>query len=157
MIFELAYIKLKDFIDFKKLEEFGFQEDPANCEPGDHHYHMNNYFIQIDDHFRITVNMIDRHIDVLCLAEEKSLYNIFNLKPLFDLIASDLVEVVDDTKDKLESQKVMDKEESLYTVMDLLIKQNERTIDSISIYGDYEKKEKEIHVKLINQHLIDQE
>lgn len=87
------FIKLKDGIDFAKLLEFGFMEDEVNCEKGDHYYHLNNYYIQIDD-FRITVNMLDRHIDILCLASEKRLYNMFNLKSLYQLVSNNMVELI---------------------------------------------------------------
>ena len=86
-------IKLKKDVDFKQLIAFGFEEDSANCEPGDHYYHLNNYYAQVGRNFRITVNMLDGHIDVLCLANESGLHNIFNIKPLFDLLTSGLVEV----------------------------------------------------------------
>lgn len=86
------YIKLKDDIEFKKLKKYGFFEDEVNCEEGDHYYHLNNYYIEIGN-FRITVNMIDRHIDILCLSNETGVHNIFNLKPLYDLIVNNMVEV----------------------------------------------------------------
>jgi len=88
----MGFIKLKDDIDFGKLEALGFIEDPANCEPGDTYYHLNNYYLQIGD-FRITVSTISRHIDILCLVREVGLHNIFNLKPLYDLISSGMVEL----------------------------------------------------------------
>ena len=85
-------IKLKNDIDFTKLITFGFTEDPANCEPGDTYYHGNNFYKQIGD-FRITVNIHSRRIDMLCLAKETGLHNIYNLKPLYDLISSGMIEV----------------------------------------------------------------
>jgi len=88
----MDFIKLKDDINFKELFKFGFVEDPTNCEYGDTYYHLNNYYLQIGD-FRITVNTISRHIDILCLAKEKGLHNIFNLKPLYGLISNDMVEL----------------------------------------------------------------
>ena len=87
------FIKLKDGVGFNKLIEYGFEEDPVNCKKGDTYYHLNNYYIQVNDTFRITVNMLDRHIDILCLVNESGLYNIFNLKPLYQLITNGLVEV----------------------------------------------------------------
>lgn len=90
----MKFIKLKDDVDFKILKTFGFQEDEANCEFGDSYYHLNNYYIQVNKDFRITVNTNNRHIDILCLAEEHGLYNIFNLKPLYDLISIGITEVV---------------------------------------------------------------
>jgi len=85
-------IKLKNDIDFTELDKFGFMEDPTNCEPGDHYYHLNNYYNQIGD-FRITVNTHSRRIDILCLARKAELYNIYNLKPLYDLISGGMVVV----------------------------------------------------------------
>lgn len=91
------FIKLKDGIDFKELVKYGFEEDPVNCEKGDTYYHLNNYYIEIGD-FRITVNILDRHIDILCLVSEGGLYNIFNLKPLYQLIIDDMVEIFSKSK-----------------------------------------------------------
>ena len=85
-------IKLKDNIDLNLLKEFGFQKDINNCESGDHYYHLNNYFIEIGN-FRITVNTVYRNIDILCLAKDAELYNIGNLKPLYELISKDMVEL----------------------------------------------------------------
>jgi hypothetical protein len=90
---DMEHIRLKKEVDFKKLIEFGFEEDQANCEIGDHYYHLNNYFVQVGKEFRVTVNILDRHIDVLCLASEPGLHNMFNIKPLYDLLSSGLVEV----------------------------------------------------------------
>lgn len=86
-------IKLKKEVDFKELIQFGFEEDPSNCDAGDHYYYMNNYYVQVGKDFRVTINMHDRHIDVLCLASEPGLHNMFNIKPLYDLLSSGLVEV----------------------------------------------------------------
>lgn len=89
----MEFMRLKEDVEFKNLVDFGFEEDPANCEKGDHYYHLNNYYTQVGKDFRVTVNMIDRHIDVLCLAKESGLHNMFNVKPLFDLFSNGLVEV----------------------------------------------------------------
>lgn len=89
----MEFIRLKDDVDFGKLNEFGFEEDSANCEKGDHYYHLNNYYIQVGKDFRVTVNMLDRHIDILCLTSETGLHNMFNIKPLYDLISFGLTEV----------------------------------------------------------------
>lgn len=88
----MEFVKLKDDVDFEKLKEFGFEEDPNNCEVGDHYYHLNNYYIQVGEDFRVTVNMLNRCIDVLCLPKVTSVYNMFNVTPLFDLMTSGLVE-----------------------------------------------------------------
>jgi len=89
------YIKLKDNINLNKLAQYGFIEDPTNCEhPEDHYYHLNNWFCQINNEFRITVNTNNRHIDILCYVEETGLFNIFNLKPLYNLIKDNMVESI---------------------------------------------------------------
>lgn len=88
------YLKLKEDVPFSELEKYGFEKDATNCEdPEDHYYWLNNYYAQVHDDFRITVNMNERSIDVLCLCEETGLHNISNLKPLYDLIINNLVEV----------------------------------------------------------------
>lgn len=89
----MDYIKLKDDVPFHILTRFGFEEDSANCEPGDHYYHLNNYYIQINNEFRITVYMTNRCIDILCLPSDTCVHNIYNIKPLFDLISNGLVEI----------------------------------------------------------------
>lgn len=87
------FIKLKDSVNIDELTKFRFNKDPANCEDEeDHYYWLNNYFYDMDE-WRITVNTVDRHIDILCLCKESGLHNIFNLKPLFDLISNNMVEV----------------------------------------------------------------
>lgn len=88
-------IRLKDSVPFQKLIELGFVEDPVNCEEGDHYY-LNNYYFSVTEEFRITVNLLSRHIDVLCLPKDTGLHNMFNLKPLHDLLINGLVEVVED-------------------------------------------------------------
>lgn len=87
-------VKLKKGIGLDKLFAFGFEEDQANCEKGDTYYHLNNYYVQKGD-FRITVSTISGHVDILCLAKESGLYNMFDLTPLFDLMTSGLVEIED--------------------------------------------------------------
>jgi hypothetical protein len=90
---DIGTVKLKDIKDLTKLTEYGFIEDPANCEVGDHYYHSNNYYLWVNGDFRITVNTHDGHVDVLCLADESGLYTMFYLKPLYDLFASGLIEI----------------------------------------------------------------
>jgi hypothetical protein len=90
----MEFVKLKDEVNFEKLTDFGFVEDDSNCEKGDVYYHLNNYYVQAGKDFRVTVNILDRHIDVLCLAQETGVHNIFNVKPLFELLTSGLVEIV---------------------------------------------------------------
>ena len=86
-------IKLKDDVDFEKLKELGFEPDPANCDhPADHYYHLNNYYAAVGENFRVTVNTVNRSVDVLCLAGSAGLHNMANIKPLFDLLSSGLVE-----------------------------------------------------------------
>lgn len=100
-------VRLKKDVPFKTLKEYGFVEDDANCEPGDHYYHGNNYYLEKGD-FRITVNMHDRHIDILCLAKETGVHNIFEVKPLFDLFTSGLVEVPNLENDQKENVQEKD-------------------------------------------------
>ncbi len=89
------FVRLKKEVDIETLSNYGFIKDPANCEDeGDTYYHLNNYYLQIGSDFRITVNTIDRHIDILCLAKESVLYNMFNLKPLFILFETGYVELI---------------------------------------------------------------
>lgn len=89
----MYFIKLKDNIQFNELEKFGFEEDTVNCEQGDYYYYLNNYYAQIDKEFRISINMHSRYIELLCLPSDLSVHNIYNLKPLVDLIINDLVEI----------------------------------------------------------------
>lgn len=89
------FVRLKKEVNIKVLHNYGFIKDPANCEDeGDTYYHLNNYYLQTGDNFRITVNTFDGHIDILCLAHESVLYNMFNLEPLFELFEAGYVELV---------------------------------------------------------------
>lgn len=88
-------VRLKKGINIEALRNYGFIEDPQNCEDeGDTYYHLNNYFLQLGSDFRITVSTNDGHIDILCLAKESALHNVFNLSPLFELFEAGYVEFV---------------------------------------------------------------
>lgn len=88
-------IKLKDEISLELLKSYGFAPDQANCEhPEDRYYYLNNYYKQINKNFRVTINAIDRHIDILCLPDDTVVHNIYNVSVLYNLIADGLTEVV---------------------------------------------------------------
>ena len=83
---------IKNSIEFNQLTKYGFTEDPANCECSeDHYYHLNNWFWSYKD-FRITVNTLNRSLDILCLAKDRELYNIYNFDVLYKLFEDGLVE-----------------------------------------------------------------
>lgn len=86
-------MKLKDNIPLERLSDYGFIKDPVNCDhPEDTYYHLNNYYIQIHDNFRITVNMFSKRIEILCLSDGQGVENTSNLDVLYDLFADDLIE-----------------------------------------------------------------
>ena len=88
----IIILYINDTIDFYQLSKYGFTEDPVNCEhPEDHYYYLNNWFWQHGD-FRITVNTLDRKLDILCLAKNRELYNIYDFDVLYDLFKDGLVE-----------------------------------------------------------------
>lgn len=92
------YIKLKDDVPFNALVlDYGFIEDEANCEhPEDHYYWLNNYYYQANDDFRITINMLSRKLEVLCLAKEERLHQMSELIPVIELVQDGLLEIKGD-------------------------------------------------------------
>jgi len=63
---------------FEKLKDYGFEEDLANCEVGDHYYHGNNYYYQ-DKNFRIVINMHCKTIEIMCLPEDTCVNNNYKI------------------------------------------------------------------------------
>ena len=85
-------LKLKENIPINILENYGFEEDPNNCEhPEDHYYWLNNWFNQITPEYRITVSTIDRHIEILSLGEA-GLRNTRNIEVLYKMIKDDIID-----------------------------------------------------------------
>ncbi len=89
-------MKLKDNIDFKELEKYGFIEDPANCEPGEHYYSSNNYYYAFTNCYgtesRLTVNIHTREFEILTMSEEYGLIQLCDLDMIVKLIKDGLVE-----------------------------------------------------------------
>lgn len=92
----MSYIKLKDNVPFDALVlDYGFIKDEANCEnPEDHYYWLNNYYYQGNNDFRITINMLNRKLEILCLAKEEELYQLSELIPIMELIEDGLLEII---------------------------------------------------------------
>lgn len=83
---------IKDTVNFNQLSEYGFVEDEANCnDPEDHYYYLNNWYCQ-NGNFRITVSTLSKRLDILCLAKDRELYNIYDFDVLFDLFNDGLIE-----------------------------------------------------------------
>lgn len=89
-------MKLKDNIDFKELEKYGFIEDPANCESGEHYYDNNNYYYAFTNCYgaegRLTVNIHTREFEILIMAEEYGLIQLCDLDIIVKLIKDGMVE-----------------------------------------------------------------
>ncbi|EGT3606780.1 hypothetical protein FKF97_10275 [Clostridium perfringens] len=89
-------MKLKDNVDFKELEKYGFIEDPVNCEFGDTYYGSNNYFYEFKQsygaEFRLTVNMHTRYFEILAISEEYGLIQLCDLDIIVKLIKDGLIE-----------------------------------------------------------------
>lgn len=89
-------MKLKQDISFEKLEEYGFIEDPSNCEFGDTYYGTNNYFYEFKQsygaEFRLTVNMHTKEFEILAMAEEYGLIQLCDLDIIVKLIKDGLIE-----------------------------------------------------------------
>jgi len=87
-------MKIKKDVPLSTLLDFGFIEDPVNCDhPEDTYYHLNNYYIQIHDHFRITVNIFSKQIEILYLSNSDGLSNTSNLDILYELFVNNLIEI----------------------------------------------------------------
>lgn len=88
-------MKLKESVEFKELEKFGFIEDPANCEVGDTYYQENNYYYEFNGsygaEFRLVVNLYDREIKLLALSKERGLIELYNLNIFKELIENNLI------------------------------------------------------------------
>jgi len=84
-------LRLKEYIPIERLSDYGFEEDPNNCEhPEDHYYWLNNWFNQITPEYRITVSTIDRHIEILSLGDE-GLRNTHNIDVLYKMFEDDII------------------------------------------------------------------
>lgn len=85
-------MKLKRDINFNDLIQYGFVEDEVNCEhPEDHYYHLNNYYNQIHEKFRIVINVHSRNIEIFCLSD--GLENTDNLNVLYRMIRDGIIEI----------------------------------------------------------------
>ena len=92
----MPYLKLKNHVPFDALLPYGFIEDPANVEPGDHYYSTNNhYYDGGTDTFRLVVEHVDRRISMLHRGTDD--LNRFNdLSVIAKLTADGLVGIVND-------------------------------------------------------------
>ena len=89
-------MKLKDNIDFKKLEKYGFIEDPNNCEEGEHYYGENNYYYEFKScysaEFRLVVNIHTRKFEILAMAKNTGLLQLCDLGVIVELMKDGLIE-----------------------------------------------------------------
>lgn len=83
---------LKTTIPFKRLEEIGFIEDPANTGPHDAYFAHNNYYREIRNDVRVVVNMHDRAVRVLVLNKADGLLGFDDLSPIVDLVTHGFIE-----------------------------------------------------------------
>lgn len=90
-------MKLKKDIEFNKLKLYGFIEDEANCEEGDHYCDSNNYYYEFNNsygaRFRLVVNILTREFGLLALSEEVGLIQLYELDIFVSLIRDELVEI----------------------------------------------------------------
>lgn len=92
----MPYLKLKDHVPFDALLPYGFIEDPANCEPGDHYYHMNNHYYDGGTNtFRLVVEHLDRRVSMLHRGAD-DLRQFDDLSVIAKLTADGLVDIVAD-------------------------------------------------------------
>lgn len=92
----MPYLKLKDHVPFDALLPYGFIEDPANVEPGDHYYSTNNhYYDGGTDTFRLVVEHVDRRISMLHRGDA-GLNQFDDLSVIAKLTADGLVGIVND-------------------------------------------------------------
>jgi hypothetical protein len=82
----MTVVKLKDHVDFIQLEKFGFIKTESN------------YFLRIGD-FQIIVDTDDRRLNILFLANAKGVHHIPDIKPIFELFTSGLVEIPNEPKE----------------------------------------------------------
>lgn len=89
-------MKLKDSIDFSELIKYGFVEDGANCEHGDHYYGSNNYYYEFEEsfgaEFRLVVNVHDRKFEILSLSKNEGLMQLLDLDIILKLFEDGLIE-----------------------------------------------------------------
>lgn len=89
-------MKLKDNIKFDELLKYGFVEDEANVEEGDHFYGTNNYYYKFKNsygaEFRLVVNIHSREVEILALARETGLLQLCDLDIFVELIKKGVVE-----------------------------------------------------------------
>lgn len=76
-------LKIKDNVDLKELEKFGFKENKEN----------DWLEVWTDDNFRLCVLLYNRHITIDCIGDD-DIYWTNKLDLLFDLIQAGLVEKV---------------------------------------------------------------
>ena len=89
-------MKLKDSVDFKELEKYGFIEDPNNCEEGEHYYGENNYYYEFkscySSEFRLVVNIHTRKFEILAMAKNTGLLQLCDLDIIMELMKDGLIE-----------------------------------------------------------------
>lgn len=89
-------MKLKDNIDFSELIKYGFIEDGANCEHGEHYYSSNNYYYEFEEtfgaDFRLVVNAHDRKFEILSLSKDGGLTQLLDLDIILKLFKDGLIE-----------------------------------------------------------------
>lgn len=81
----IKYVKIKDNIDLKELENFGFLKD-INIKDGLYYYRWNNFYIG-DNRLILQDDGINHYRSL----EEWNITE-YDLDKLFDLIKADLVE-----------------------------------------------------------------
>lgn len=89
-------MKLKENINFKDLEKYGFIEDPSNCEPGETYYGDNNYYYEFNScysaDFRLVCNMHTREFEILAMSKEIGLLQLCSLDIFIKLVKDGLIE-----------------------------------------------------------------
>ena len=117
-------LKIKDSVDLKELEKFGFNEDENNINEGcsSKYASLDNYYRTLTkadklskNEIRVCVNIFSREINLLHLGGNGELEQTNDLIFLFDLITADLVEKVEE---KPENSIYYDK--SLYVETELV-------------------------------------
>jgi len=98
-------LKIKDNVDLKELEKFGFNEDENNINEGcsSKYASLDNYYRTLTkadklskNEIRVCVNIFSREINLLHLGGNGELEQTNDLIFLFDLITADLVEKVEE-------------------------------------------------------------
>ncbi|WP_075810222.1 hypothetical protein [Clostridium perfringens] len=89
-------MKLKDNVEFKELEKYGFIEDLDNCEEGEHYCGENNYYYNFiscySAEFRLVVNIHTRKFEILAMAKRTGLLQLCDLDIMVKLIKDGLIE-----------------------------------------------------------------